>query len=84
MTTAQFSDKSVQQSIQEFITKSDNIQTELSFGQSVVKVIQSSEANYQSFHKTELPENVDDWTTDELYEFLSDEYGLTELTNEQD
>lgn len=84
MSKAQFSDKSVHYAIQDFITKSDNIQTEVSFGQSVVKITQSSETSYQSFHNKQLPENVDDWTTDELYEFLSDEYGLSELTNEQD
>lgn len=76
MTTAQFSDKSVQQSIQEFITKSDNIQTEVQFEKTIVKVIQSPETNYQKFHNESarvLPENVDEWTTDELYDFLVDE-----------
>lgn len=83
MSKAQFSDRSVKFAIQEFITKSDNIQSEVSFGQSVVKITQSSEASYQSFHSQDvnrvLPDDVDEWTTDELYDYLTDDVELPDV-----
>lgn len=78
MTTAQFSQESVAESIQEFITESTNVQSEVSFGQSVVKITQSTDASYASFHKPPKPENVDEWTIDELYDELSEDYDIAD------
>lgn len=82
MTTAQFTPESIQQSIQDFITQSGNIQTEVQFEKTTVKVIQSPETNYQKFHTEAarvLPDDVDEWTTDELYDYLTEDTELPDL-----